>query len=315
MRGWEAFFANPVYPDPSADYALTDKIRFVSFWDMLQLQASSFLSALTLLACAVGELRMAQEITISGVGSSGPMSLEHRASIVKAIRTIRETSEQHGLKVSHTNACRCHDSSFEILSSSQTIPPAGINQLIFAISSLVQTVVDESRNRMFYALDQGAEIGQQDADGLFGPRVVDAFPDAAFDIAEAGRCLSFNLWTAAVMHTMRAQEIGLKALARYVGVEWSDNWNRVLNEIEARLREVRRSRDGAEAEEWASEAGTYLRFVKNAWRNQSMHSVSRYDAREARDIFASTKSFMTHLAEKLRSDGPAESDAPPADEI
>ena len=276
--------------------------RFVSLWDMLQLQAGSFLSALTLLASAVGDLRATQQSVMSAANVTQSMSLNTRAHILKAVEILRDTCEQHGLTTSLAPARRCYALCVELLSSQGPTSPQAVSRLLPALEGLVQTVVDESRNRMFYALDQGAEITQQNADSLFGQAVVDAFPDADFDIGEAGRALSFRLWTASVMHTMRVLEIGLKALARHAGVEWNDNWNRVLNDIEAKLRSVRRADSGAEEEEWAAEAGVHLRFIKNAWRNQSMHSGTRYDERQAREIFTSSRSFMGHLAERIVSD-------------
>ena len=131
---------------------------------------------------------------------------------------------------------------------------------------------------------------------MIGPKIVDAFPAAEFDLTEAGRCLSFELWTATVMHCMRALEEGLKALAHEVSIEPSGNWNKTLNDIESKLREVRQKTDGKEAEQWAAEAGTHLRFVKNAFRNQAMHNISIYDRHRSKDIYRNTISFLAHLA-------------------
>jgi len=176
-----------------------------------------------------------------------------------------------------------------------------LDTLIAGLEGLLRIVIDEAESRKFYTLKTKAESDHASADDLFGQAVVGAFPTAVFDIEEAGRCLAFELWTAAVMHLMRALEPALVALSRHVGVDAGPNWNQTLDQIEKQLRQVTRREDGAEAEEWASEAGAQLRFIKNAWRNRAMHSGTIYDERRARTIFETTRSLMQHLAEKLET--------------
>ncbi len=66
------------------------------------------------------------------------------------------------------------------------------------------------------------------------------------------------------MHLMRALEAGLRALAQHYGIDVSQNWNAILNQIEAGSREVDKRTHGAEEEKWNAEAAVHLRFVKNA---------------------------------------------------
>ncbi|WP_151720221.1 hypothetical protein [Gemmobacter serpentinus] len=67
-------------------------------------------------------------------------------------------------------------------------------------------------------------------------------------------------------------------------------------------REVSRRTHGGEAEQWAAEAATHLRFIKNAWRNQAMHPRQTYDEDRAVAIFDNARSFMQHISEKLSED-------------
>jgi hypothetical protein len=125
-----------------------------------------------------------------------------------------------------------------------------------------------------------------------------AFPDAIEDLREAGNCRALGRWTASVMHLMRALEVGLTYLASNTGVTHEDNWNSTLNLIEKKLREVRKNIDGRQAEQWAAEAGTHLRFIKNAFRNYAMHPLARYDEDDAVSIFDNTVVFLNHLSKR-----------------
>ena len=108
-----------------------------------------------------------------------------------------------------------------------------------AIEALLNVFVEEASLKKFFALAGPMEVYHQSADELFGTDVVNAFPTIQHAVEEAGKCLSFELYTAAVMHTMRILEMGLGRLAQHVGVESADNWNKTLNNIEASLRQVR----------------------------------------------------------------------------
>jgi hypothetical protein len=135
---------------------------------------------------------------------------------------------------------------------------------------------------------------------LFGQQVDDAFPTANIDIIEAGKCRALSRWTASVMHLMRVLETGLQTLATHVGCAHQNNWNDTLNQIENALRGVQKKTDGKEAEQWAAEAGTHLRFIKNAFRNHVMHPLENYDEERAISVFENTKSFMQHLAIRVK---------------
>ncbi|UXU74322.1 MULTISPECIES: hypothetical protein [unclassified Paracoccus (in: a-proteobacteria)] len=149
--------------------------------------------------------------------------------------------------------------------------------------SLAQTIIDELSGRKLYTLDRRHAIWFDDP-SPFGAVVEDAFPSACFDIREAAKCRAVGRWTACVMHLMRVMEAGLGALAHHHDVPADANWNQVINQIEARIREVGKRSHGPEAEQCAAEAATHLRFVKNAWRNHAMHRFEKYDEERAASI-------------------------------
>lgn len=263
---------------------------------MLKLKTRNFIGSLTLLSGALSQYKVIlnrQENSIKFIAASSP---ENRRNVVGAILDLQLNCDRHGLKTSEKMAQSAFDICNVRLGIDHWHVSNNLQTVVIAIEGLIHATMLEIEDRQFYVLDANVDADYDDAEKLFGSDVADAFQNAAFDISEAGKCLSFGLWTACVMHTMRVIENGLEALARHVGVTMSDNWNKTLNEIEAALRSIKKSSDGPDAEQTAAEAGTHLRFIKNAWRNQSMHKISKYDEREAKAIFENARSFMEHIA-------------------
>jgi hypothetical protein len=119
--------------------------------------------------------------------------------------------------------------------------------------------------------------------------VFDAFPSTEDEFVEAGNCLAFERPTATVFHLMRALEVGLKAVAKALGVAYISEWGRCIGDMEK----------VQPKSPFFTEAIAHLRSVKNAWRNPTMHIERRYSDREAETIFGAVQAFMLHLATKL----------------
>jgi hypothetical protein len=174
-------------------------------------------------------------------------------------------------------------------------------ELIGGLEYLLKTVRGEVDARPMFIMPPGAVDLLEQRAPAFGPEVQDAFPSSENDVAEAARCLAMQRYTACVTHLMRALEVPLDALARSCGVEAKSNWNKLLNDIEAKIRE-RRSDRNAVAEQWMAEAATQFRFIKNAWRNHAMHARGSYDEAQARDIYGSGRGFLQQRAAHLNEE-------------
>lgn len=273
--------------------------RIVSFWDMLQIDSRPLLAAITYISGTVGEYKTL--VQLSGQNSQFFLNptLEQKARLIHAIQNLEYACEQHGMTTTSRLAKDAQSQCADALAAPGPVRAHTIHTLLPVLQGLPASFVAEAETRKFFAMTNGADLYHKSADELFGPNVVDAFPNAAFDIEEAGKCRAFGLWTASVMHTMRVLEIGLQALADHVGVLHEDNWNKTLNLIEAKLREIRKKVDGPDAEQWAAEMGTHLRFIKNAWRNQAMHPQATYDEARAQTIFDNARSLMSQLASEI----------------
>lgn len=142
---------------------------------------------------------------------------------------------------------------------------------------------------------------------LFGDTVTAAFPSAARDIDEAGKCLALRRGTACVFHLMRVMEVGLRELGRSLNEPNLDpkrnpTWDRILSKCDDELRKKLADRcpEWQTDEPFYSTAAGHLHAVKNAWRNRTIHVEQHYDEEAAEEIFYAVRGFTRHLATKLR---------------
>ncbi len=278
----------------SYDHVTGDN-RIVSFWDMLQIDTHALFAALTYVSGCIGEYKALVQLPD---GYQVDPSPEQKAQLLTAIKNLELACDHHGFATTGRLAAEAYEQCFDILAPQVPLSRHRMQMMIPLLQGISSTFVAEAQSRKFFAMEASADQYHKSADDLFGAEVVDAFPDAAFDIEEAGKCQAFGLWTASVMHTMRVLEIGLQALADHVGVAHGENWNGTLNQIEKKLREVRKKVDGPEEEQWAAETGTQLRFIKNAWRNHAMHPLATFDEARAKTIFENARLLLIHLAKR-----------------
>lgn len=269
--------------------------------DMLELNNANLLSAVGYLTACVADFRKQIQLMQKGIAGSTSMDSEMRVWIIASLERLREASEDLGMRASTAACQRAHEASLTALSTFRPLGSRDLEALMTLLSQAVQVFSDEMRGQFVFCLPgkHAAHFGEPVP---FGQSVENAFPSAAFDIVEAAKCRAVGRWTASVMHLMRVLEAGLASLACHYGVAVDRNWNKTLNEIEAKTRDVSKRTHGEDAEQWAAEAATHLRFVKNAWRNQAMHPRQIYDEERAVAIFDSARSFMQHLSEKLSED-------------
>lgn len=172
------------------------------------------------------------------------------------------------------------------------------------LDELLYDLLAELRTPMFlYVAPEKRELYEQIA-APFGELVQDKFPDAAGDIAAAGRCLALDEPTACVFHLMRVLEHGLRAMATQFGVPFQvDSWHKVIKGIEDGIATRRNTnkpgglteKDRAEITHY-SDAASQFRYFKDAWRNHVSHARVSYSERDAEKVWTHTKEFMQALA-------------------
>ncbi|MCH7838133.1 MAG: hypothetical protein IIC26_06455 [Chloroflexi bacterium] len=137
----------------------------------------------------------------------------------------------------------------------------------------------------------------------FGRTIVDAFPDAARDVRDAGQCYALDQWTATVFHCMRVLELGLRSLANDLALPDADieDWKNILDRIEKKVRQMEqgpKSPTKIERVKYYSEAVAQFRLFKDAFRNHVSHSRTSYDEQDAAKVLGAVHDFMLTLVEK-----------------
>lgn len=179
------------------------------------------------------------------------------------------------------------------------------------ISEFKDRVHDALKKPSFLVLNAQERELFEPADPLFGQGVHDNFSSSRYDIAEAGKCMALERWTAAVLHLMRALEPALLALQTEVQASVpKDQWQQMILQIEKAIRTMdadlhsgqppKHSRAATKDEiAWFSDTATHFRYLKDAWRNFATHGKDRYDKDEAARIYNNVRDFMIQLSSKL----------------
>ncbi len=264
---------------------------------MKRIDVNKLLKPMSYIGAAISEWRLLQQLE----GHIAPASIpfETRVGFMKSVELLKEAASDLSMRTSLGVIEAEWDDAFAQIAVNRPLLAHELQRLANYGERVSTVFATEACSLALMTLAPGHAAYAAPERPLFGDQVEEAFPTASAEIADAGRCRAAGLWTACVTHLMRALEPGLGSLAAWAGVTPEANWNATLNQIEARLREIRKGVDGDEAERWASEAALQLRAVKNAWRNHAMHGRTRYGEDDAVRVFNSTKYLMQTLAERL----------------
>jgi hypothetical protein len=127
----------------------------------------------------------------------------------------------------------------------------------------------------------------------FPPEIAAAFPNVDYDLNQALLCMGYGLHTSVVLHLMRAMEISVSVLSEKLNTKLENvPWGQVLTSMNKAIEAMPK---GDAKDRW-SEAAAQLAFVKDAWRNPTMHPKKSYDELEASLILQAVKHFMLSLA-------------------
>lgn len=166
-------------------------------------------------------------------------------------------------------------------------------RLVSALDALRTNFLAQMNSRLVVVIDTRHASYLHSDDQPFGKDVEDAFPKAAGDISEAGKCMALGRPTACVFHLMRAMESAVEGLGLALGKSVSGKvWGVMLSDITDAIKDMPR---GDVKNTWSS-VSTHLYHVKQAWRNDTMHPKTTYTEDEAEAVFQAVKSFMIELA-------------------
>jgi HEPN domain len=174
-----------------------------------------------------------------------------------------------------------------------------------AYDLLIDAIRSELRSKLFvYIPSRRATYFET----VPAPGVEDAFPSASKEIVAACSCLAAALYTASVFHSMRAAEIGVRAMGIELGVTFPydislADWQNILDQIESKIKAMKdllRSEKKDSDQRFFSEAATQFRYFKDGWRVRVTHARETYDELQAIKVVDHVKDFFETLAERLK---------------
>lgn len=258
--------------------------RLVSLWDMLRFNAQSFIRLMDLTQ------QLSDFIDRCTKSSNLPIT-EASETILGTLGKLDESCNDIQLPISIQKSDQIKNLVAAKNWSAVSDALRGLREMIgFELKSKTFVYIPSERTKYF-------DISSPP----FGISVHNRFPALATDIEHASLCLGCGLPTAAVCHLMRIMEDGVRDIATKLVVlpplSGTEPWGAVLDRINQRIA-VLPTTTAVEREEKndASERAVYLKHVKDAWRNPTMHPDRLYTPEEAEGIFVAVKNFMQQLA-------------------
>jgi hypothetical protein len=144
-------------------------------------------------------------------------------------------------------------------------------------------------------------------------QVWEVIPKCKDDTKEALYCYALERNTAAVYHSMRVAEFGLRHIARKVGVRLIDKgkpqpiefatWDKVIQGINTKITAARAMPHGPRKNknlQFYSSAAENCTYIRDIWRNEISHTrKGDYNDGEALGVLNRVKDFMDLLAKGI----------------
>jgi hypothetical protein len=186
------------------------------------------------------------------------------------------------------------------------------NDLRVQTTVLIEAIDGELCFRRFaFVLSAKAEI--HDRLGSDWNEIWTKFPEAKDDSKSAVDCYALEQNTACVFHLMRVAEIGLRAIAKNVGVRLTDKrkpmpveyatWEKVLSAIKSKIDAAHTLPKGPRKSarlRFYSDAADQCAHFRDIWRNNVAHTRKPYNEGEAFGVMTRVREFMELLAKELK---------------
>ena len=141
--------------------------------------------------------------------------------------------------------------------------------------------------------------------------VLEKFPNTAEDVEHAVECYALEQNTACVFHLMRVSELGLREIAKKVGVKLTDRgkpmpieyatWDKVINGIKGRITAAHLKPKGAVRNrqlQFYADATDQCTYIRDVWRNEVSHTRKSFNDGEAVGVMTRVRQFMELLAKE-----------------
>ena len=262
---------------------IENPFRLWSFEDMLQVYANQYLLLGQYMAYIYAIFRQK--------GSVDPDSLR------EILKNAKKHCEDIGLTIS-------------IATLSRAINDLPQNEREWNV--IVDMIQDEIKSHLFLFVPPHRAIYYKRFEEIINDddqvsQFAQSFPDAAIEVFHAGNCFATGEYTACVFHSMRAVELGLRAMAIALNVTLSHpielaEWQALISNIETKIKEMQQLSKSTNKDEnitFYSDAASQFRYFRDAYRHHVAHARKNYEEDQAKSIMDRTEEFLKSLATKL----------------
>jgi hypothetical protein len=230
------------------------------------------------------------------------MGRESRDIVIRNTADLTDALEQLHARLTLTAALRLS----ETLQGDQEFKWSDLKQRMADIESRLR---DELEMVRLFVLSPAMATYLMDGADLCGPRITSHFPSVLFEMEEAAKCLAVLRPTASVFHSMRALEVAIRALARFLDIQdptkpSERNWGNMLSAIKQGMKD-RYPGATMPHSEGARVEGLYasLDAIRNPWRNATMHVENIYQPHEAEHILKCVNMLLLQMSEMFDEEG------------
>jgi len=218
-----------------------------------------------------------------------PLKEEDRTNLKQFLIKLKEHADKLKLKVSYA-----------ILNNKIDDIPQNIREF----DLLIDVIITEIRSNLFIYIPSHKAKYHEFASTFIGPQ---KFPEASKELIKAGNCYALGENTASVFHSMRAVELGLRALAKHLNVTFPfplelADWQNIIDKIEAAIKgleQLPKSEEKDKELKYCSATASQFRYFKEAYRKHVMHVRENYDEYQAITIMEHTLNFVNSLSDKI----------------
>jgi hypothetical protein len=256
------------------------------------------------LASEMGMLEMMVE-TQQSLGRDGALKSHPTLASFEYIEKLCHECE---LEFSADSAERMVNLLKESAKESDVIGGLKLTEIIDEAKCLRERLHDEMKRITYFAIEPNKQ-SLLTGSNLFDTEIISvtsAFRSVAFDIEEAGKCLAFERWTAAVFHLSRVAENATVAICKRIDYK-SDKpgFGEALKYLDSELDKARKDRKSINPLfkgdiEFLSTVSAQMHAVNEAWRQRVSHLDKKYIEEEAVRIWDTTRILMQQLATKLK---------------
>jgi hypothetical protein len=282
---------------PGEDGALFAPGRLRSQWEMLRDDAAQFMILGQALYDATAIYGSDKWHPFDPKKQKRQLNAEGEEGILDAMTRVKESAYRLNLPVSLA------------VIEKQIRDRPSLPQTVEEYDKIIDIFREELATKLFLFVP--AHLSKYyECDNIVGEKVISAFPNASNELREAGTAIATGQYTASVFHSMRAAEIGLRAMNSAFPLTIKGNkpleladWREILDALSNVARDIENRPNGDATKEpdqnFLSEAAAQFRFFKNGWRVRVAHARATYKENQAVDALEHVRSFFEILANRL----------------